>query len=264
MTIRCATLNLEHGRPARVVPGGTANGAAEFERAVARIGQIGLDVFTVQEADGPARARLLRPGSQHLGHVATLGHRLAMHHVYAPSAFGYGVGIVSRFPIRAARYLRLPPIVKPVYRRDDGSVAVRWPEPRVALFGLLQTPSGPLLVGTTHLDIDQVAAPRQFQIAAKGLAVAARAWGLAATTPMLLTGDMNMRPENIAQAVADISADESVPGRVLAAGKTYPHRDPLWQIDHMLGYRMSAESSFVLDTAISDHCGLVADLVVSW
>ncbi|QRV02390.1 endonuclease/exonuclease/phosphatase family protein [Arcanobacterium phocisimile] len=263
MAVRCATLNLEHGRPAQKAIRDDVDVDRQFAEAVTQLRQVSPDILTVQEADGPTRARLTRPHSQHAGHVETLGRWLHMQHVYAPSAFGYGVGILSAYPIRAARYLRLPPIVKPIYRTDDGLMKIRWPEPRVALYGLVETPDGLLLVGTTHLDIDQNSAPRQLEIVIGGFVVAARAWGVSPThTPMLLTGDMNLRPDAVRDALDEIPKTMTFPHTVLASAPTYPHAKPRWQIDHILGYRIASQRSHSLSTAISDHVGLVVEVVL--
>lgn len=251
-TVRCVTLNLEHGRPAR-------EGIDDyFSRALAQLRDVDADVVLVQEADGAARDWMTHSGG---GHVHDIASFLGMNWVYAPSAFGYGVGVLSRFPIVAARYLRLPPVVRPVYRKPNGKIHVRWPEPRVALYALLDSGSHPLIVGTTHLDIDQQAAPHQLRITATGFSRVADHWGIdSSSSSFLLTGDLNMRPDAVESALAEVPVGIAAPRTVLATGLTYPHNEPRWQIDHVLGYRINAIHSEVLSTSISDHAGLVADI----
>ncbi|WP_216380924.1 endonuclease/exonuclease/phosphatase family protein [Arcanobacterium phocae] len=256
MSLRCVTLNLEHGRPAR------DNHEGAFAEAVAQLQDLAPDVMMVQEADGPFRARFTTGNTERGGQVQILAKNLNMAYAYAPSAFGYGIGILSRLPIRVARYLRLSPIVKPIYRKADKSWKIRWPEPRVALYVQLDTGTQPLLVGTTHLDIDQQAAPRQLQIVAQGFERIATMWGVpggAASSSIILSGDMNLRPDAVADALAEIPETTTIPRTVLAAELTYPHTEPRWQIDHMLGHRIAVRHSRSLSTAISDHAGLIIE-----
>ncbi|SDU77895.1 Metal-dependent hydrolase, endonuclease/exonuclease/phosphatase family [Arcanobacterium phocae] len=256
MSLRCVTLNLEHGRPAR------ENHEGAFAQAVVQLQDLAPDLMMVQEADGPFRARFTTGSTERGGQIQILAKRLNMTYAYAPSAFGYGVGILSRLPIRAARYLRLPPIVKPIYHKPDESWKIRWPEPRVALYAQLDAGTQPLLVGTTHLDIDQQAAPCQLQIVAQGFEHVATMWGIpggAASSSILLSGDMNLRPDAVADALAKIPETTTAPRTVLATELTYPHTEPRWQIDHMLGHRIVAQYSRSLSTSISDHAGLIIE-----
>ncbi|QJC21246.1 endonuclease/exonuclease/phosphatase family protein [Arcanobacterium buesumense] len=260
MTLRCLTLNIEHGRSAN-------SESHAFNKALDELQELAPDILMLQEVDGRRRVQLTTRNATRVSQAEQIAQKLGMHYVYAPSAFGYGVAILSTMSIMAARFLRLPPVVLPLQRPAGAQlVRARWPEPRTALYAYLNHPHKPLIVATTHLDIDQNAAPHQLDIVARGYEKVAQYWqipGAATSSSLLLAGDLNLRPAAVSKVLEQIPSKYSIPRVPLAAGLTYPRRNPKWQIDHMLGYRLTSSSSRVISTAISDHVGLLAHIDIS-
>ena len=130
----------------------------------------------------------------------------------------YGVMLLSRWPVTDWSVVRLPALRGRVPFRSTGS---RWPtfvvdEPRVAVLAAVETPSGPLVVGTTHLSF----VPMWNTVQLRRLSRA-----LPATGHLVLTGDLNLRPGPAQQASGLRSA---------GASATYPADRPTRQIDHVL------------------------------
>jgi endonuclease/exonuclease/phosphatase family metal-dependent hydrolase len=135
----------------------------------------------------------------------------------------YGVGLVSRLPVLAWRtcYLGgsravLPfPVPRPG-RRLPGLLLVP-DEPRVALAAVVDTPSGPVTVISTHLSFAPPVAARQLRRIIR--------WSESLPGPRVLAGDLNL--------------PGSVPARLtgwrgLIRARTYPADRPRLQLDHLL------------------------------
>lgn len=155
--MRIATYNLLHGVSVR-------SGKPDLSAAAATITGLEADVVAVQEAD----RGLKRSGGIH--QVAWLADQLGWTYAFAPALLGdpdvawttvgpadpgggaYGVGVLSRFPLRhvtrhvlpgggAGRRSRRAALERPGWDR----------EPRVALSGEVALPEGAVTVTTTHL-----------------------------------------------------------------------------------------------------------------
>ena len=159
----------------------------------------------------------------------------------------YGVGLVSRWPVRSWHVTRLAaaPVKSPVML--PGSTQLVWlqDEPRVALAAVVESPVGPLTVATTHLSFVPVWNGVQLRKVTTDLA--------ALPGPRVLLGDLNMPPP----------FPRVLTGwRVLARAATYPAWDPRIQLDHVLASgelpRVTAVESPEL--AVSDHRGLLVQL----
>ena len=159
----------------------------------------------------------------------------------------YGIGLVSRWPVRAWKVVRLAaapvrsPIVLPGTRR------VMWlqDEPRVGLAAVVETPRGPMTVATTHLSFVPVWNGVQLRTLTAALA------GLPG--PRVLLGDLNMPPP-FPRGLTGWTA--------LARTPTYPAWEPRVQLDHVLGSGAlppvrSVESP---ELDISDHRALLVEL----
>ena len=159
----------------------------------------------------------------------------------------YGIGLVSRWPVRSWHVTRLAasPLRSPVLL--PGSKRVIWlqDEPRVGLAAVVETPRGVLTVATTHLSFVPLWNGKQLRTLTSDLA--------ALPGPRVLLGDLNMPPP----------FPRALTGwRVLAKAATYPAWDPRIQLDHVLGSgdlpRVTSVESPEL--AVSDHRGLLVEL----
>ncbi len=156
----------------------------------------------------------------------------------------YGVGLVSRLPVREWRVLRFPAARASIPLLVPGAGIVRVPdEPRVAVAGVLDAPwGGAVTVGTCHLSFVPGTNVRQLRAICR--------WLAALPAPRLLLGDLNL------------------PGRLpgllsrweqLARVRTYPSWRPRVQWDHALadgvaGVRTASARAVALP--VSDHRAL--------
>ena len=256
--MRLASFNILHGRS-------LADGRVSTPRLVEACTSLGADVLALQEVDrGQARsggvdqtaavaaamdavawrfepALIGEPGAT--WRAATDDDRTA-----GASEAGYGVGLVSRLPVRAWHVVRLraarvrAPVAVPGGR---GRFILLPDEPRVALAAEVEAPSGPLVVATTHLSF----VPGWNVVQLRRVTRALAALGL----PCVLLGDLNI-PGPVPAAAAG--------WRALARAKTFPGANPSLQIDHALGHGplplVVGASAPALD--LSDHRALVVDL----
>ena len=160
---------------------------------------------------------------------------------------GYGVGLVSRLPVRAWHVVRLraakvrAPVAVPGGR---GRFILLPDEPRVALAAEVETPVGPLVVATTHLSFVPGWNLAQLRRVTRRLA--------ALGPPCVLLGDLNVPGWLPARASG---------WRALATVKTYPGSNPSMQLDHALGHGLLPVVKAVgaPELPLSDHRALVVD-----
>jgi endonuclease/exonuclease/phosphatase family metal-dependent hydrolase len=120
-------------------------------------------------------------------------------------------------------------------------------EPRVALIGEFASPSGPLVVMTTHLGFVPGWNGRQLRALCRRLA------GFQA--PVVILGDLNMHNPRAAQRMGY---------RQLATLRTYPGNEPRRQLDHIL---LRGDLGRIVSTsapafAVSDHRALTVEILV--
>ena len=159
----------------------------------------------------------------------------------------YGIGLVSRWPVRSWHVTRLSaaPLRSPVMLPGSRSVIWLQDEPRVGLAAVVETPAGVMTIATTHLSFVPVWNGKQLRTLTGELA---RLPG-----PQVLLGDLNMPPP----------FPRVLTGwRVLAKAATYPAWDPRIQLDHVLGTGdlppvTAVESP---ELGVSDHRGLLVEL----
>ncbi|MEU4361605.1 endonuclease/exonuclease/phosphatase family protein [Promicromonospora sp. NPDC023987] len=274
--MRIATFNVQHGLG--------PDGRVDNRRLADAVTALDADVVGLQEVDrGQARsgeadqARLCAEAmgaADHRFQPALAGPfrypgvRRRARRGERPGAPGYGIALLSRYPVRSWHTVLLPPATPWVW----GRVQLGTDEPRVALAAQVDAPTGPLTVVCTHLSV------YRFPAATRVAGLARRAAGYRSGTPgerhaerqvdhlrrrlaglprpLVLLGDFNLRG--------------SVPAgrtgwRPLATGNTFPRHDPRFQIDHILwdgGAAPDAEGRSV-DTGVSDHRALVVDLTVA-
>jgi endonuclease/exonuclease/phosphatase family metal-dependent hydrolase len=162
---------------------------------------------------------------------------------------GYGVGLVSRLPVRAWHVIRLraarvrAPVAVPGGR---GRFILLPDEPRVALAAEVETSGGPLVVATTHLSF----VPGWNLVQLRRVTRALAGFGL----PCILLGDLNV-PGGLPARVTG--------WRALSKVRTYPGSKPSLQIDHALGHGLLpvVKSATARELPLSDHRALVLDFL---
>jgi endonuclease/exonuclease/phosphatase family metal-dependent hydrolase len=159
----------------------------------------------------------------------------------------YGVGLVSRWPVRSWHVVRLAaaPVRSPVVLPGTRSLIWLQDEPRVGLAAVVESPLGPLTVATTHLSFVPVWNGVQLRRLTAALS--------ALPGPRVLLGDLNM-PGPVPRALTR--------WRPLARAATYPAWEPRLQLDHVLASGdlppVTAVESPVLP--LSDHRALLVEL----
>jgi endonuclease/exonuclease/phosphatase family metal-dependent hydrolase len=262
VTLRIATFNLLHGLS--LSDGGYRD--ADLRTAAK---SIDADVLGLQEVD---RCQERSGSSDQTALVAeALGARW---HRFVPALHGtpgqrvtwtaatvddgalaagptYGVGMVSRLPVRSWRVLRFPPapiglpLLVPAAPRPR--LMLIPDEPRLALAAVVERPGGGLMtVVTAHLSFVPGWNVRQLRRIVRGVADL--------PAPRLLVGDLNL--------VGDLPRLATGWSR-LARVATYPSHRPRVQFDHALGDGIgpaAVAQVLSMPLGVSDHCALVLDL----
>ena len=163
------------------------------------------------------------------------------------TAAAYGVGLVSRWPVRSWHVTRLAaarvrsPVLLP------GTKRVIWirDEPRVGLAAVVETPLGPVTVATTHLSFVPGWNGAQLRTLTAALGQL--------PSPRVLLGDLNMPPPLPALLTR---------WRALARTPTYPAWRPRVQLDHVLasGDLPPVSSVETPELPVSDHRALLVAL----
>jgi endonuclease/exonuclease/phosphatase family metal-dependent hydrolase len=259
--MRVATFNLLHGVS-------LADGQVNVERLRESARLLDADVVGLQEVD---RTQERSAGVDQTSVVAEeLG---AAHWRFVPALYGtpgtsrswapatsaveddvdgptYGVGLVSRLPVRrwwARRFppapLRLPLLV-PGHPRPR-LMAVP-DEPRVAIAALVDGPRGPFTVVTAHLSFVPGYNVRQL--------MALTRWVARMPQPVLVVGDLNL-PGPLPGLLSGWAS--------LAHAATYPAYAPRVQFDHVLALGLGANAVRgveVLELPVSDHRALIVSI----
>jgi endonuclease/exonuclease/phosphatase family metal-dependent hydrolase len=165
----------------------------------------------------------------------------------ASSEAAYGIGLVSRWPVRSWQVTRLPaaPVRSPVVLPGTRQLVWLQDEPRVGLAAVVDSPAGPLTVATTHLSFVPVWNGVQLRRLTAALG--------ALPAPRVLLGDLNM-PAPFPRLLTG--------WRSLASAPTYPVNDPRLQLDHALGDG-ALPPVHAVETpplAVSDHRPLLVHL----
>jgi endonuclease/exonuclease/phosphatase family metal-dependent hydrolase len=254
--VRLASFNVLHGRS-------LADGLVSTERLVAACASLDADVLVLQEIDrNQIRSGFADQTAAVAEGTGAVAWRFEPALVGEPGATwraaadgddpaagepGYGVGIVSRLPVRAWHVVRLraarvrAPVAVPGGR---GRFVLLPDEPRVALAAEVATPAGLLLVATTHLSF----VPGWNLVQLRRVTRSLGALGL----PCVLLGDLNV-PGGLPALASG--------WRALARVKTFPGSRPSLQIDHALGHGRLPAIRAVSAPALplSDHRALTVD-----
>ncbi|MBB5826647.1 endonuclease/exonuclease/phosphatase family protein [Micromonospora carbonacea] len=258
--MRLATFNLLHGRS-------LTDGLVDPHRLTAAVAALDADVLALQEVDRDQT----RSGNHDLTTIAA--HALhAPHHRFAAALVGtpgehfrplrhdddghgeprYGIGLITRHPVRTWQVTRLTPapVRSPVYiPGPDGGLLLLQDEPRVILAAVLDTPHGDITVAATHLSFVPGWNAHQLRQTVRALR--------ALPAPRILLGDLNL-PATVARLISGWTP--------LARRPTYPTTHPRIQLDHILAdrhlrHRLPPVTSTATPTStISDHRPLVVDL----
>ena len=253
--MRLATLNLLNGMSLsdRSVDAGRLAGAVQALRPDV-VGLQEVDRFQPRSHSGDLTEQVAAAmGAQHWRFVPALmgtpggAWRAATDEDGASGEAAYGIGLVSRWPVRSWHVTRLTasPLRSPVL--IPGSKQLIWlqDEPRVGLAAVVETPAGPMTIATTHLSFVPLWNGKQLRTLTDDLA---RLPG-----PRVLLGDLNMPPP----------FPRVLTGwRVLARTATYPAWDPRIQLDHVLasGDLPPVSSVESPELAVSDHRALLVEL----
>lgn len=291
--MRIATFNIQHGLG--------PDGRVDNRRLAAAVAGLDADVVALQEVDrGQARsggidqARLcadVMGAVDHRFQPALVGPfrypgvRRRVRRKDRPEAPGYGLALLSRYPVRSWHTVLLPPATPWVW----GRVQLGTDEPRVALAAQVDAPSGLLTVVCTHLSV------YRFPSITWAGGIARRMAGYRSGTPgerhaerqvdhlrrrlaglprpLVLLGDFNLR--------GSVPADRTG-WRSLVTDDTFPRHDPRFQIDHILwdegagsavsdvgglapgglipGERLDSVEGRSVDPGVSDHRALIVDV----
>ena len=215
-----------------------------LDRIATVIRDAGADIVLLQEVDSVVE----RTGR--IDEVAVLDSLTGLHGAFGRSldfqGGGYGIAVLSRWPILADSVARLP--VYPPQERAGGSH-----EPRSALWVEIDAPGGRLHVINTHLDASRADSARLQEIVeVLRFADERRRAG----DRVLLGGDLNSTPESETQhRVRDAGWQDAwaVCGGV-GNGFSYPDDVPRKRIDYLyLGAGERCRGAQVIETHASDH-----------
>jgi endonuclease/exonuclease/phosphatase family metal-dependent hydrolase len=247
--MRVATFNILNGR----VPTDQHVDLAGFRQAIRRLD---VDVLAMQEvdhnqhrsdhADLTAIAAEAMEAPEHRFVAALSGSPgatwIASTGEEQPDAAAYGIALLSRFPVRGWRVVRLAPVPVRVPMRFSGGRLLELvrDEPRVAVVADVETPGGQVTVVNTHLSFIDWWNGRQLRRLVADIADD--------TGPVLLMGDLNMGPARATRLTGMTSGVQLL---------TYPAAGPTQQIDHVLvrgGVRTHHGEAVALP--VSDHRAL--------
>lgn len=249
--VRIATFNILHGRS-------LDDGRVDVDRLAAAVTSLDADVLGLQEVDRhqprSLGADLTAVAAEAMGavdvrFVAALsgtpgGTWMAATGDEPPGSAGYGVSLLSRYPVVSWRVVRLPPLQvsiplwSPITRRPF----LARDEPRVALAAVLDGPFGRFTVCTTHLSFVPGWNRAQLRRLVRSLA--------GTREPLALMGDLNMAPAQAAR-VSGL--------RPVATAATFPTAYPRRQLDHVLvrGGLTATGPAEAVQLPLSDHRALV-------
>jgi len=255
--VRLATFNILHGM---ALPAGTV-AVAELRSAVSTLD---ADVLGIQEVDRG------QPRSSEVDQTAVAAAAMgAADWRFAPALTGtpgddwcrvldgmptgrsYGIGLLSRYPVRSWHVLRMrgapgrsPIVVPPMDGGRLPRVLLLPDEPRALLAAEVDSPHGMITIATTHLSFTPGWNVWQLRRVVRALR--------ALPGPRILLGDLNL-PGPVPRWLTG--------WRGLVGAPTYPAHEPKVQIDHVLadGALPPVRAARAVTGIISDHRALIVD-----
>jgi endonuclease/exonuclease/phosphatase family metal-dependent hydrolase len=252
--MRLATFNILHGQTTR-------DGVVDLDRLRDCVRGLDADVLALQEVDvdqpRSGMADLTAVAAEAMGAVS---HRFVAAIAGTPGATwmaatgdgppgtaGYGIALLSRYPVSTWQVVRLPriPVRFPMYLSAPKRIQIIDEEPRAAVIATIETPAGVLSVANTHLSFVPGWNRRQLRALARDL----RAF----PGPRVLMGDLNTSPARAARWSGM---------HALATAPTFPAENPERQLDHILtdARELRAVTCSTPPMALSDHRPLVVDV----
>jgi endonuclease/exonuclease/phosphatase family metal-dependent hydrolase len=254
--MRLVTFNILHGRTPE-------DDSVDLTRLVGAIRELDPDILALQEVDHLQE----RSTTADLTAVAAAAMRATEHRFVAavsgtpgetwtaatghehPDTTGYGVALLSRYPVTRWNVVRLPRLMARVPMWFPGRWRPIWvsDEPRVAVVAEIESPQGPLTIANTHLSFLPGWNSHQIRLLLREVADRPR--------PLLITGDLNVGLNRARRATGF---------RSLAEAPTFPAWHPRVQLDHVLldggppGFAAEARS-WSVRTELSDHRALVVE-----
>jgi endonuclease/exonuclease/phosphatase family metal-dependent hydrolase len=254
--MRLATWNVYHGRNPR-------DGVVDPARLARAVADLDVDVLALQEVDrGQPRSRMVDVTAVAAEAMDAVDARFVPTVVGDPATTwrpagdadlglardGYGVALLTRYPVLSWHLLRLAPA--PLVRMPipvPGMRQLLWlrDEPRAVLAATLRTPAGTMTVACTHLSFVPGVNAAQLRRSVR--------WLRGLPGPRVLLGDLNLP----AGLVGRLSGT-----RLLARAATYPPSRPRWQVDHVLGDGAlpPVTTVSVPRPPVSDHAPIVVQL----
>lgn len=233
--IRVMTYNVHHANPPS-----RGKEVIELDTIAATIRRAGADLVALQELDSVT----IRSGK--VFQLKVLAEKLGMHYHYGKAidyeGGGYGVGILSRYPIIEAQTVMLPKIEG--FKGED----------RVLAVAKVKLPGGKeIYFCSTHLDVSK-AENRDLQ--AKAIVTIAKGLSL----PVLLGGDLNATDDKASmKELFGYFTDAST-----QKAPTIPNLQPKRRIDYLLFapgslFTVKAERVLTGDSYGSDHLAFMAE-----
>jgi endonuclease/exonuclease/phosphatase family metal-dependent hydrolase len=249
--VRIATFNILNGRS-------PDDGRVDADRLTAAVKSLDADILGLQEVDRDQPRSL----GADLTAVAAEAMGAAEHRFVAalsgtpggtwtaatgdeqPGSAGYGIALLSRYPVVSWRVVRLPALRGGIPMWFGGSRRPVWvsDEPRVAVAAVLDGPFGEFTVCNTHLSFIPGWSALQLGRLVRSLA--------GTREPLAVIGDLNMEQRQAAR-ISGL--------RPIASGATFPVVAPRRQLDHVLvrgGLRATGPAEAVR-LPLSDHRALV-------
>lgn len=254
--MRLVTWNVLHGRT-------MADAHVDADRFAGAVRALGADVLALQEVDSgqPRSGRLDLTalaaevmGDANACFVPTLigdparAWRPADNRDLDAALDGYGIALLSRYPVQRWHVLRLAPAgarrVPPVDREDGPSRRLS-EEPRAAVAATIRSPLGTFTVVCTHLSFVPGSNVRQLRRVMR--------WMQGLPGPRILMGDLNL-PQTVVKRVTRATA--------LTHGATFPAMRPMVQIDHILSPDPlpAVRQVSLARPPLSDHLPLAVEL----
>ncbi len=247
--MRLATFNILHGRSVH-------DGDVDLSRLAAAVAELDADILALQEVDLDQP----RSGKADLTAVAARAMN-AVHHRFVaaisgtpgatwmaatgreqPGTAGYGIALLSRYPVENWQVLRLPriPVRFPMYVAGIRRFRIVHEEPRAAMVARIDTPLGAITVANTHLSFVTGWNRVQLRHLIRDLS--------GFPGPRILMGDLN--------------SGAPAHWRRLGAAATFPADAPTTQLDHILtdDPTLSVAACAAPRLPISDHRALAVNI----